>query len=143
MTAVRNNGFWMQDPSPDGNADTSEGIFVFRGTGVSVGDADGVVRVVLDLKAEDFVSGAPPAHPVVEGPVPSPGGSAADVARERAASQRSDRQHHLAVPVEIEDRAGLICRRTQHPYVEIAKIRLFVSIDHERHDVHDRARRAL
>ena len=31
VTAVSNSGFWMQDPRPDGDRRTSEGIFVFRG----------------------------------------------------------------------------------------------------------------
>ena len=39
---VRNNGFWMQDPQPDANPATSEGIFVFtsaRAPTVAVGTA--------------------------------------------------------------------------------------------------------
>ncbi|WP_222853310.1 lamin tail domain-containing protein [Fodinicola acaciae] len=31
VTAVSTNGFWMQDPQPDNNPATSEGIFVFTG----------------------------------------------------------------------------------------------------------------
>lgn len=40
VTAVRSNGFYFQDPTPDANDDTSEGIFVFTGSnpGVAVGD---------------------------------------------------------------------------------------------------------
>ena len=42
VTAKRSNGFYMQDPSPDGSDSTSEGIFVFTSSSpssVSVGDA--------------------------------------------------------------------------------------------------------
>ncbi|MDP9282344.1 MAG: lamin tail domain-containing protein, partial [Chloroflexota bacterium] len=42
VTGKTSNGFWMQDPSPDANPATSEGIFVFSTTGaasVAVGDA--------------------------------------------------------------------------------------------------------
>lgn len=41
VTAVRNNGFWMQMPQGDGNDNTSDGIFVFTSTAptVAVGDA--------------------------------------------------------------------------------------------------------
>ncbi len=42
VTGKASNGFWMQDPTPDANAATSEGIFVFSTSGaasVSVGDA--------------------------------------------------------------------------------------------------------
>jgi predicted extracellular nuclease len=41
VTAKRSNGYYMQDPSPDSNEATSEGIFVFTSsspTAVSVGD---------------------------------------------------------------------------------------------------------
>src|SRR5438105_5902647 len=41
VTAKRSNGFYMQDPSPDADAATSEGIFVFTSSApsVNVGDA--------------------------------------------------------------------------------------------------------
>ena len=41
VTAVRSNGFYIQDPNPDNNEATSEGIFVFRGSGSkpTVGDS--------------------------------------------------------------------------------------------------------
>ena len=41
VTARKSNGFFMQDPLPDGDAGTSEGIFVFVGgtPAVAVGDA--------------------------------------------------------------------------------------------------------
>ncbi len=41
VTAKSTNGFWMQDPSPDSDPATSEGIFVFTSSTptVSVGDA--------------------------------------------------------------------------------------------------------
>lgn len=41
VTATKSNGFWMQDPSPDADPATSEGIFVYTSTAptVSAGDA--------------------------------------------------------------------------------------------------------
>lgn len=42
VTAKRSSGFWMQDPTPDGNPDTSEGLFVFgsaAAAAVAVGDS--------------------------------------------------------------------------------------------------------
>jgi uncharacterized protein len=41
VTAKSSNGFWMQDPNPDSDPATSEGIFVFTSSSptVSVGDA--------------------------------------------------------------------------------------------------------
>jgi hypothetical protein len=36
VTAKASNGFWIQDPFPDGDAATSEGIFVFTGSGSAV-----------------------------------------------------------------------------------------------------------
>ena len=40
VTAVTGNGFWMQDPYPDGDHATSEGVFVFTQSApqVEVGD---------------------------------------------------------------------------------------------------------
>jgi predicted extracellular nuclease len=55
VTAVGSNGFWMQDPKPDRSDSTSEGIFVFRGTGVSVGDA-----VTVSGEVQEFRGGNPP-----------------------------------------------------------------------------------
>lgn len=41
VTARRNNGFWIQDPAPDTDPATSEGLFVFTNTApiVAVGDS--------------------------------------------------------------------------------------------------------
>jgi predicted extracellular nuclease len=41
VTARSTNGFWMQDPTPDADPATSEGIFVFTGSAptVAVGDS--------------------------------------------------------------------------------------------------------
>ena len=52
VTAVRNNGFWMQDPSPDGSADTSEGIFVFTSSAptVTVGTAVTVSGLITEFR---------------------------------------------------------------------------------------------
>ncbi len=33
VTAIASNGFWIQDPTPDANPATSDGIFVFTGSG--------------------------------------------------------------------------------------------------------------
>ncbi|GAA2419143.1 hypothetical protein GCM10010191_32640 [Actinomadura vinacea] len=42
VTAVSGNGFWMQDPRPDRDAATSEGIFVFTRTRPAVSPGDSV-----------------------------------------------------------------------------------------------------
>jgi uncharacterized protein len=42
VTATRSNGFWMQDPAPDADPATSEGIFVFTSTSPSVAAQDSV-----------------------------------------------------------------------------------------------------
>src|SRR5829696_5161778 len=50
VTAVRSNGFWMQDAEPDGDPATSEGIFVFTGSAPTV--AAGAAVTVSGLVAE-------------------------------------------------------------------------------------------
>jgi hypothetical protein len=54
VTAVRNNGFWMQDPQPDNLTATSEGIFVFTHATPSpkIGD-----RVVITGTVTEFRPG--------------------------------------------------------------------------------------
>jgi uncharacterized protein len=42
VTASTTNGFWMQDPQPDANPATSEGVFVFTSTAPSVAVGDSV-----------------------------------------------------------------------------------------------------
>ncbi|MGH3746715.1 MAG: lamin tail domain-containing protein [Micromonosporaceae bacterium] len=42
VTAVRSNGFWFQDPCPDSDPETSEGLFVFTSTAPSVAMGDEV-----------------------------------------------------------------------------------------------------
>jgi len=56
VTAVDSNGFYLQDPTPDANPETSEGIFVFTGDAptVSVGDAIEVSGIV-----SEFIPGGP------------------------------------------------------------------------------------
>jgi predicted extracellular nuclease len=53
VTGVRatgsSRGFWMQDPTPDANPATSEGIFVFTTPTVAVGDS-----VLVSGKVSDF-----------------------------------------------------------------------------------------
>jgi len=53
VTAKRSNGFYMQDPNPDGNDATSEGIFVFTSSGptVNVGDAVAVNGIVTEFRS--------------------------------------------------------------------------------------------
>jgi len=55
VTAVDAGGFYMQDPTGDGNAATSDGIFVYLGTtpSVAVGDA-----VTVSGAVAEFASGA-------------------------------------------------------------------------------------
>jgi uncharacterized protein len=52
VTAKRNNGFYMQDPTPDADDATSEGIFVHTGSAptVSVGDAVRVSGTVTEFR---------------------------------------------------------------------------------------------
>jgi predicted extracellular nuclease len=60
VTAVGSNGFWYQDPLPDGDVATSEGIFVFTGSspGVAVGDA-----VTVSGRVQEFRPGCTPSCP--------------------------------------------------------------------------------
>lgn len=52
VTVVRSNGFYIEDPTPDGNDATSEGIFVFTGSAptVQVGDAVQVSGRVTEFR---------------------------------------------------------------------------------------------
>ena len=52
VTAVRGNGFWMQDPEPDADPASSEGIFVFTGSrpAVAVGTAVSVSGLVTEFR---------------------------------------------------------------------------------------------
>ncbi|TDW76216.1 lamin tail domain-containing protein [Kribbella pratensis] len=52
VTAVSSNGFWFQDPQPDDNPATSEGVFVFTSSAptVSVGDALSVEASVAEFR---------------------------------------------------------------------------------------------
>lgn len=54
VTAVSGNGFWFQDPTPDADPATSEGLFVFTGSGAtkpSVGSAVTVTGTVTEFRA--------------------------------------------------------------------------------------------
>ncbi len=53
VTVLRNNGFWMQDPSPDADDNTSEGIFVFTSSasGRTVGESVTVSGTVQESRA--------------------------------------------------------------------------------------------
>ncbi len=52
VTAKRTNGYYLQDPSPDANDATSEGIFVFTSTAptVNVGDSVRVSGTVVEFR---------------------------------------------------------------------------------------------
>ena len=52
VTAVGRNGFWFQDPDPDSDAATSEGLFVFTSTAptVKVGDAVTVDGTITEFR---------------------------------------------------------------------------------------------
>lgn len=52
VTAVSTTGFWMQDPTPDANVATSEGIFVYTASapGRSVGDSVTVTGTVSEFR---------------------------------------------------------------------------------------------
>jgi predicted extracellular nuclease len=52
VTALRSNGFYMQETNPDASDDTSEGIFVFTSSapGVAVGDAVQVSGTVQEFR---------------------------------------------------------------------------------------------
>jgi predicted extracellular nuclease len=55
VTARSTNGFWMQDPTPDADVATSEGVFVFTSSspGVAVGDA-----VHVNARVQEFRPGS-------------------------------------------------------------------------------------
>jgi predicted extracellular nuclease len=52
VTAKRSNGFYLQDPDPDANDATSEGVFAFTGSApaVAVGDALSVAATVQEFR---------------------------------------------------------------------------------------------
>ena len=52
VTAKSGNGFWIQDPNPDADAATSEGIFVFTGSAptVSIGEDVDVAGLVSEFR---------------------------------------------------------------------------------------------
>ena len=56
VTALRTNGYYLQDPAPDANVTTSEGIFVFTSTAPTVAVGDSVL--VSGAVAEFRPSGA-------------------------------------------------------------------------------------
>lgn len=60
VTAKSTNGFWMQDPSPDGNTATSEGIFVFTSSppsAVAIGDSVRVQGTVQEFRPGGATNG--------------------------------------------------------------------------------------
>ena len=52
VTAIRSNGYWFQDPDPDSDPATSEGLFVFTSSAptVAVGDAVVVSGTVSEFR---------------------------------------------------------------------------------------------
>jgi predicted extracellular nuclease/2',3'-cyclic-nucleotide 2'-phosphodiesterase (5'-nucleotidase family) len=52
VTTIRNNGFYIQDPTPDSNPATSEGVFVFTNTRpvVTLGDSVSVNGIVSEFR---------------------------------------------------------------------------------------------
>ena len=59
VTALSTNGFWMQDPNPDSDSATSEGIFVFLNArpAVSVGDLVSVSARVQEFRPGGATTG--------------------------------------------------------------------------------------
>jgi predicted extracellular nuclease len=61
VTAKRNNGFWMQEPNPDGDLNTSEGIFVFTTQAGNLGNAIVGNRVRVAGRVTEFRQSSPSA----------------------------------------------------------------------------------
>jgi uncharacterized protein len=59
VTAERNNGFWMQDPAPDADPATSDGLFVFTGSAPTVNVGD---DVLVDGTVAEFRPGNDPVN---------------------------------------------------------------------------------
>ncbi|HST29124.1 MAG TPA: lamin tail domain-containing protein [Rudaea sp.] len=87
VTVVSGNNFYMQDPVGDGNPDTSDAIYVFRGSTstpvVAVGDVVDVTGPIVEFSGTTEFSGSPqtvtlagsggPITPVqLNGTIPSP-----------------------------------------------------------------------
>jgi hypothetical protein len=60
VTAVATNGFWFQDPQPDGEAATSEGLFVFTGSPPTVTAG---TSVTVSGRVQEFRPGCTPGCP--------------------------------------------------------------------------------
>src|SRR5262245_9248607 len=59
VTAKRNNGFWMQDPAPDADPATSDGLFVFTSSAPTVNVGD---DVLVDGTVAEFRPGNDPVN---------------------------------------------------------------------------------
>ncbi|HEX2499655.1 MAG TPA: lamin tail domain-containing protein [Actinomycetes bacterium] len=59
VTAKRNNGFWMQDPAPDADQATSDGLFVFTSSTPTVNVGD---DVLVDGTVAEFRPGNDPVN---------------------------------------------------------------------------------
>jgi uncharacterized protein len=68
VTLLLNNGFYLQDPSGDGNPATSDGILVYTGSapGVSVGDLIQLVGTVVEYNTGAASNADTAAHTVTE-----------------------------------------------------------------------------
>lgn len=62
VTGTKSNGFFIQDPNPDANANTSEGIFVFTSSAPPVAAAIGN-SVAVSATVADFIPAGEPNDP--------------------------------------------------------------------------------
>ena len=66
VTGVKSNGFFIQDPNPDADPNTSEGIFVFTSSAPPAGAAIGNSVQVSGTVAEFIPSQDPGSRPLTE-----------------------------------------------------------------------------
>lgn len=66
VTAVTSNGFWLQDPTPDADAATSEAIFIFTGSAPSAAVVAGAEFRVTGVVTEFKSSAGSAALPLTE-----------------------------------------------------------------------------
>jgi hypothetical protein len=122
VTAVDSNGFYLQDPTGDGNARTSDGIFIkTAGTSptVKVGDAVELTGVVGEYKPSDtglsVTQVTAGRHHPVERQCPAGGG--ADRRRRPAAPDRKHRQRRpdrSSTPKRRHRLLGIAGRHARH-----------------------------
>src|SRR6185503_5409406 len=66
VTGLKSNGFFLQDPNPDADPNTSEGIFVFTSSAPPASAAIGNSVNVTGTISEFVPSGDPPSPPLTE-----------------------------------------------------------------------------